>query len=124
RPSRSPVSGEASARSAPLPSLLGITVTARTSAEYVVVPIEPSEVERVFREAGALRDGHFILSSGKHSPRYLEKFQVLQHPRDTERLAAAIAEWARTSEVETVSGPTTGRIILAHGVARQPGART
>ena len=88
-----------------------------------MVPIEPSEVERVFREAGALRDGHFILSSGKHSPRYLEKFQVLQHPRDTERLAAAIAEWARTSEVETVAGPTTGGIILAHEVARQLGAR-
>lgn len=98
-------------------------MSARTSAEYVVVPIEPSEVERVFREAGALRDGHFILSSGKHSPRYLEKFQVLQHPRDTERLAAAIAEWARTSEVETVAGPTTGGIILAHEVARQLGAR-
>src|SRR5438309_4271834 len=123
RTSPSPASGSATSRTAPLPSLLGITVSARTSAEYVVVPIEPSEVERVFREAGALRDGHFILSSGKHSPRYLEKFQVLQHPRDTERLAAAIAEWARTSEVETVAGPTTGGIILAHEVARQLGAR-
>ena len=100
-----------------------MTVSARTSAEYVVVPIEPSEVERVFRDAGALRDGHFILSSGKHSPRYLEKFRVLQHPRDTERLAAAIVEWARASEVETVAGPTTGGIILAHEVARQLGAR-
>jgi orotate phosphoribosyltransferase len=98
-------------------------VSARTSAEYVVVSVEPAEVERIFRDAGALREGHFILSSGRHSPRYLEKFQVLQHPRDTERLAGAIAKWAEQSEVETVAGPTTGGIILAHEVARQLGAR-
>ena len=48
---------------------------------------------------------------------------MLQHPRDTERLAGAIASWARESEVETVAGPTTGGIILAHEVARQLGAR-
>src|SRR5919204_6363450 len=85
--------------------------------------IAPSDVERVFRDAGALRDGHFILASGRHSPRYLEKFQVLQHPRDTERLCASIAAWARTRGIETVAGPTTGGIILAHEVARQLGAR-
>src|SRR5207237_250981 len=55
--------------------------------------------------------------------RDLDKIQVIQHPRNTERLASAIAEWARTSEVETVAGPTTGGIILAHEVARQLGAR-
>ena len=82
-----------------------------------------SEVERIFREAGALRDGHFVLSSGRHSARYLEKFQVLQHPRDTEKLAGAIASWARPRDVATVAGPTTGGIILAHELARQLGAR-
>src|SRR5438309_695718 len=45
-----------------------------------------AEVERIFREAGAVRDGHFVLASGRHSGRYLEKFQVLQHPRETEKL--------------------------------------
>jgi orotate phosphoribosyltransferase len=80
-------------------------------------------VERVFREAGALREGHFILASGRHSPLYLEKFQVLQHPADTERLCAAIAFWARSLGVDTVAGPTTGGIILAHEVARQLGVR-
>jgi orotate phosphoribosyltransferase len=48
---------------------------------------------------------------------------VLQRPRDTERLAAGIVRWARQSEVETVAGPTTGGIILAHEVARQLSAR-
>lgn len=82
-----------------------------------------TDVERVFRESGALREGHFILASGRHSPLYLEKFQVLQHPAETERLCAAIASWAKSLDVETVAGPTTGGIILAHEVARQLGVR-
>lgn len=77
----------------------------------------------MFRESGALREGHFILASGRHSPLYLEKFQVLQHPIETERLCAALASWAKALDVETVAGPTTGGIILAHEVARQLGVR-
>jgi orotate phosphoribosyltransferase len=84
---------------------------------------EPSEVERIFRDSGAFREGHFLLSSGKHSPMYLEKFWVLQWPKHTERLCAAIAEKARSIGVATIAGPTTGGIILAHEVARQLGAR-
>ncbi len=83
----------------------------------------PREVERIFSDAGAFHEGHFVLASGKHSPRYLEKFQVLQWPRQTERLCAAIAAWAGAFRPETVAGPTTGGIILAHEVARQLGTR-
>jgi orotate phosphoribosyltransferase len=82
-----------------------------------------SDVERVFRESGALREGHFSLASGRHSSLYLEKFQVLQHPADTERLCGAIASWARSLGVDSVAGPTTGGIILAHELARQLGLR-
>jgi orotate phosphoribosyltransferase len=85
--------------------------------------ITSSDVERVFRDSGALREGHFILASGRHSPLYLEKFQVLQHPAETERLCAALASWAQLLDVDTVAGPTTGGIILAHEVARQLGVR-
>src|SRR5437773_2086093 len=85
--------------------------------------IVPADVERVFRDSGALREGHFILASGRHASLYLEKFQVLQHPSETERLSSAIAIWAGSLGVETVAGPTTGGIILAHEVARQLGAR-
>jgi orotate phosphoribosyltransferase len=87
------------------------------------VVVIASDVERVFRNSGALREGHFILASGRHSPMYLEKFQVLQHPVETERLCAAIAKWGAILEPETVAGPTTGGVILAHEVARQLGAR-
>ncbi len=85
--------------------------------------IGPTVVEDIFSRAGAFLEGHFLLSSGKHSPRYLEKFQVLQWPQETERLCAAIAESARGLAVQTVAGPTTGGIILAHEVARQIGVR-
>jgi orotate phosphoribosyltransferase len=85
--------------------------------------ISPDEVEEIFRASGALLDGHFVLSSGRHSPRYLEKFQVLQWPRRTERLCAAIVERLRGVAIETVAGPTTGGIILAHEVGRQLGVR-
>ncbi len=87
------------------------------------MPITPGDVEQVFRTSGALREGHFVLASGRHSPMYLEKFQVLQRPLETERLCRAIAQWARTLDVATVAGPTTGGIILAHEVARQLGVR-
>src|SRR5213080_413336 len=80
-------------------------------------------VEDIFSRAGAYLEGHFLLSSGKHSPFYLEKFQVLQWPQETERLCQSIAESARGLGVQTVAGPTTGGIILAHEVARQLGAR-
>lgn len=81
--------------------------------------ISPEEVEEVFRASGAFLDGHFVLSSGRHSPKYLEKFQVLQWPKRTERLCAAIVERVRDLGIETVAGPTTGGIILAHEVGRQ-----
>ncbi|HKW77901.1 MAG TPA: orotate phosphoribosyltransferase [Candidatus Limnocylindria bacterium] len=85
--------------------------------------ITPADVERIFRDAKALREGHFVLASGKHSPKYLEKFQVLQWPRETERLCGTIAAWWRSSVPDTVAGPTTGGVILAHEVARQLGTR-
>src|SRR5947208_16893008 len=80
-------------------------------------------VEDIFSRAGAYLEGHFLLSSGKHSPFYLEKFQVLQWPQETERLCHSIAESSRGLGVQTVAGPTTGGIILAHEVARQLGVR-
>jgi orotate phosphoribosyltransferase len=82
----------------------------------------PAEVERIFREAGALLEGHFVLSSGRHSSRYLEKFRVFEQPRLTELLCAAIVERVR-EPVDVVVGPTTGGVILAHEVGRQLGTR-
>jgi orotate phosphoribosyltransferase len=80
-------------------------------------------VERIFEKAGAVLQGHFLLSSGLHSPVYWEKFQVLQYPKYTEKLCRLIAEHFGKSGVQVVAGPTTGGIILAYEVGRQLGVR-
>jgi len=81
------------------------------------------EVEQIFRASGAILKGHFLLTSGRHSGAYLEKFQVLQWPQQTQRLCQALADHFRPANVEVVVGPTTGGVILAYEVARQLGVR-
>jgi orotate phosphoribosyltransferase len=75
----------------------------------------------VLREAGALKEGHFLLSSGRHSDQYVEKFDLLRNPKATERACRAIAERFRFESIDVVVGPTTGGIILAFEVGRQLG---
>ena len=79
------------------------------------------EAERLFRKCGAVLDGHFLLTSGLHSPVYWEKFRILEHPDFTQRLCSMIAQRFAGERVEAVAGPTTGGIILAYEVARQLG---
>ncbi len=81
-------------------------------------------VETIFEKSGAVLKGHFLLTSGLHSPIYWEKFQVLQFPRYTAQLCGMIARHFRKQGVQLVAGPTTGGIILAHEVARQMGLRS
>ena len=72
------------------------------------------EVYDLLVETGAIMTGHFKLTSGNHSPHYVEKFNVLQHPKMTEKLCRAMAEHFKDAQIETVVGPVTGGIILAH----------
>lgn len=76
-------------------------------------------VERIFRQAGAVLEGHFLLTSGRHSPVYWEKMRVLQHPHLIARLCRPIAQHFRDQGVAVVVGPTTGGVVLAFEVARQ-----
>jgi orotate phosphoribosyltransferase len=86
-----------------------------------------TRTEELFRESGALREGHFGLKSGRHADRYLEKFQVLQYPQMVSELCGFIARRVLDDEerplVDLVAGPTTGGVILAFEVARQLGVR-
>ncbi|MBM2825746.1 MAG: orotate phosphoribosyltransferase [Dehalococcoidales bacterium] len=82
-----------------------------------------NNIEEMFQKSGALLEGHFLLTSGLHSPVYWEKFLVLQYPSYTEQLCAVIASHFRKEQVEVVAGPTTGGVILAYEVARQLGLR-
>ena len=79
------------------------------------------EILDMLRDAGALRDGHFLLSSGRHSDRYIEKFDLLRRPQDASRACGLIAERFRDAGIDVVVGPTTGGVILAFDVARQLG---
>lgn len=74
--------------------------------------------EKLLRQAGALLEGHFQLSSGKHSPLYVEKFRLLERPPQTEEMCRMIAGWARALSPQLVAAPTTGGIILSYEVAR------
>ncbi|MGE3126547.1 MAG: orotate phosphoribosyltransferase [Fimbriimonadaceae bacterium] len=78
-------------------------------------------LERLLVESGALLRGHFVLSSGRHSDVYLEKFRILERPDVLTVLCTAIADWARPLGPSVVAGPTTGGIIIAFEVARQLG---
>lgn len=74
--------------------------------------------------AGALLEGHFILSSGLHSPRYLQCARVLMDPARSERLCGAIAEKVRKGNVgklDLVASPAMGGVIVGYEVARQLG---
>lgn len=79
--------------------------------------------ESLFRRTGAVLNGHFLLTSGLHSPVYWEKFRILEHPGYTEQLCAMIAEHFKSAGADVVAGPTTGGIILAFEVAKQLGVR-
>ena len=81
--------------------------------------------EELFRSSGALKEGHFLLKSGRHSSAYVEKFLVLQDPAATSELCSF---WAAThgddgTRADVVAGPTTGGVILAFETARQLGTR-
>src|SRR5713226_3357948 len=85
-----------------------------------------AEILQVFREHSALLEGHFVLSSGLHSDRYVQCALVLEYPRIAEQLCSQLA--ARLGDlglgnVGVVAAPALGGVIVAHEVARALGAR-
>lgn len=84
------------------------------------------DVLNVFREAGALLEGHFILSSGRRSPVFLQKALVFSEPERAAKLCSALAEKIREKfgEIDVVAGPAVGGIIPGYELARQLGCRS
>lgn len=83
-----------------------------------------AEVLAEFRAAGALLEGHFILSSGLHSPRYLQCARVLMDPARAARLAEALAASIREDlrqRIEIVVSPAMGGVIIGHEMGRALG---
>lgn len=79
------------------------------------------QVLQRFSASGALLDGHFVLTSGLHSPRYLQCALVLQDPALAAELCSALASKLRDVRCDTVIGPALGGIIVAYELARALG---
>src|ERR1041385_5023430 len=82
-----------------------------------------SSVLDLFRSSGALLEGHFRLSSGLHSPGYLQCALVLQHPQHAEMLGRAIADRVRDLRPTVVLSPALGGVVIGQEVGRALGVR-
>lgn len=85
--------------------------------------MEPSAVLDLLRRTGAFQTGHFLLSSGMHSPQYVQCALLLQHPEHAARIGAALAARFRSERPQMVIGPAYGGMIIAHEVACALGVR-
>ena len=85
--------------------------------------LSPDQVKAILIKSNALLDGHFLLTSGRHSGRYVQCAQVLQYPEHCGRLGDAIADGFRNQMVDRVVGPALGGILIAYEVARSLGTR-
>jgi orotate phosphoribosyltransferase len=90
---------------------------------YTCGSMTEAEVLAMFRRSGALLEGHFRLSSGLHSPGYLQCALVLQHPREAEALGAALGAVVRSLGADTVLSPAMGGIVIGQEVGRALGVR-
>ena len=83
-------------------------------------------VEDIYKDAGALLSGHFILSSGNHSPNYLQSAKVLEDTKRAEVLAVALARQINDAgiDIDTVCAPALGGVIAGYELARALGVRS
>ena len=83
-------------------------------------------VEQIYKDAGALLEGHFLLSSGNHSNRYLQSAKVLEDPKRAQLLAEELATQIRSSglKVDAVCAPALGGILAGYELARALGVRS
>jgi orotate phosphoribosyltransferase len=99
----------------------------KPAADLAARAATAARTEALFRRSGALRDGHFLLKSGRHADAYLEKFAVLSDPAATSELcgfwAARHRDPGGLATVDLVAGPTTGGVILAFETGRQLATR-
>jgi orotate phosphoribosyltransferase len=80
--------------------------------------LNQDQVLNLLRSCGAFLEGHFLLSSGRHSNVYVEKFRLLEHPELTSKIARGLAEHFSSANTELVVGPLTGGVLVAHEVAK------
>ena len=82
------------------------------------------EILKVLEQVGAIRQGHFELSSGRHSATYIQCALVLEHPQHAEQLGRALADLFKEHSVACVVSPALGGILVGYEVARALGVRS
>jgi len=84
------------------------------------------DIEKIYKDANALLEGHFILSSGKHSKYYLQSAKVLEEPKRAEKLAKELGEIIKKSgiKVDTICAPALGGILAGYELARALGVKS
>jgi len=85
--------------------------------------LNPLELQKLLRQTGALREGHFQLSSGLHSPQYLQCARLLEDPARAAALGGALAGHFGPMQLDLVAGPALGAVIIGHEVARAAATR-
>lgn len=83
--------------------------------------LSTEEIKKIFIDSGALLEGHFRLTSGRHSDRYIQCARVLMEPNYTAALCAHLAESFKEDAVDMVVGPAMGGIVISYEMARQLG---
>jgi orotate phosphoribosyltransferase len=83
-----------------------------------MVLMNSKQILEHFRDTDALLEGHFVLSSGLHSAKYLQCALALQYPRDAAKLGGAIAESFANSRIESVASPAIGGLVIGYAVAQ------
>ena len=85
--------------------------------------MDSDDLLKLFKEHNALLEGHFLLSSGLHSPNYLQCALLLQHPKLAEKLGKAIGDKVKDLKVECVATPAVGGIVIGQEIARSLNVR-
>jgi orotate phosphoribosyltransferase len=86
--------------------------------------LNQEQILKIFKESGALLNGHFKLTSGLHSASYFQCAKVLQFPKYAESLSKLILEYFEDQKIETVISPAIGGIVVGQEVGRQLGVKT
>lgn len=81
--------------------------------------LNETEILNIFKKTEALLEGHFLLTSGRHSSVYFQCAKVLQYPEYTEKICRIIYEHFKDREIDTVIAPAIGGIVVGQEVARQ-----
>ena len=85
--------------------------------------MESGELLTLLKESGAMLEGHFLLSSGRHSDVYIEKFRILENPYALDDVCREMAEIVKDQNIELVLGAAIGGILISGGVGRHLGVK-